>query len=60
MLTRIAWIVGTISALCLYTAPLGAEVGVTPKEIRLGQVCALSGPAQGLGQELKGWCDGLF
>ena len=60
MLTRIAWIVGTISALCLYTAPLGAEVGVTPKEIRLGQVCALSGPAQGLGQELKAGATAYF
>lgn len=36
------------------------EVGVSSKEIRIGQAVALSGPAQGLGKEMQAGANAYF
>lgn len=38
----------------------GGEVGVSSKEIRIGQAVALSGPAQGLGKEMQAGAQAYF
>jgi len=53
MLRKHAWLPGMIGALLFGVVPVGAEVGVTADAIRIGQVCALTGAAQGLGQEMR-------
>jgi Periplasmic binding protein len=55
-----AWILAAIYAIGLGLTQASAEVGVTADTIRLGQVCALTGPAQGLGQELKAGATAYF
>ena len=55
-----AWILAAICAVGLGLTQASAEVGVTADTIRLGQVCALTGPAQGLGQELKAGATAYF
>ena len=55
-----AWILAAICAIGLGLTQARAEVGVTADTIRLGQVCALTGPAQGLGQELKAGATAYF
>lgn len=55
-----AWILAAICAIGLGLTQASAEVGVTADTIRLGQVCALTGPAQGLGQELKAGATAYF
>ncbi len=55
-----AWMLATICAVGLGLTQASAEVGVTTDTIRLGQVCALTGPAQGLGQELQAGARAYF
>lgn len=56
---------GMLVALCsmlLWVIPAckGGDIGVTSKEIRIGQAVALTGPAQGLGQEMKAGATAYF
>lgn len=39
---------------------LNAEDGITPAQIKIGQVCALSGPAQGLGKAMQAGANAFF
>src|SRR5215831_2087464 len=55
-----AWILATICAVRLGLTQTSAEVGVTADTIRIGQVCALTGPAQSLGQEVKAGATAYF
>ena len=41
-------------------SPVLAEDGVTADQIRIGQVCALSGPAQGLGKAMRAGATAYF
>jgi branched-chain amino acid transport system substrate-binding protein len=60
MLRKHAWLPGMIGALLFGIVPVGAEVGVTADAIRIGQVCALTGAAQGLGQEMRAGASAYF
>lgn len=55
-------VVGTILALGIVaaSAPIYAEDGVSDKEIRIGMANALSGPAAGLGTQLKAGAEAYF
>src|SRR6266446_9081235 len=55
-----AWVLATLCAILLGVTPAGAEIGITADTIRIGQVCALTGPAQGLGQELQAGATAYF
>ncbi len=43
-----------------FASSIQAQEGITPTQILIGQVCALNGPAQGLGQELKAGAAAYF
>lgn len=53
-------IISSFLLLCLYSVFLFAQDGVSDTAIRLGQSCALSGPAAALGKELKSGADAYF
>ena len=55
-----AWVLAAICAIGLSVTLASAEVGVTDDTIRIGQVCALTGPARGLGQELQAGATAYF
>jgi branched-chain amino acid transport system substrate-binding protein len=55
-----AWMLAAICVIGLGVIPAGAEVGVSAEAIRIGQVCALTGPAQGLGQEMQAGATAYF
>ena len=55
-----AWVLAAICAIGLSVTLASAEVGVTADTIRIGQVCALTGPAQSLGQEVKAGATAYF
>jgi ABC-type branched-subunit amino acid transport system substrate-binding protein len=55
-----AWVLAAICAIELSVTLANAEVGVTADTIRIGQVCALTGPAQSLGQEVKAGATAYF
>jgi ABC-type branched-subunit amino acid transport system substrate-binding protein len=61
MKTDTKWSAGTAVLLIatLSTAAFAQE-GITSSQILFGQVCALSGPAKDLGQELKAGADAYF
>jgi hypothetical protein len=48
-----AWVLAAICAIGLSVTLASAEVGVTADTIRIGQVCALTGPARGLVRSCK-------
>jgi ABC-type branched-subunit amino acid transport system substrate-binding protein len=60
MLLQKAWILAAVCAIGLGLTQVSAEVGVTADTIRIGQVCALTGPARDLGQELKAGATAYF
>src|SRR6266446_3516940 len=55
-----AWVLATLCAILLGVTLAGAEVGITADAIRIGQVCALTGPAQGLGREMQAGATAYF
>src|SRR5258706_16030976 len=60
ILEKRGWLPGGVCTGGLAPPGAGAEIGITADTIRIGQVCALTGPAQGLGQELQAGATAYF
>src|SRR5712691_435889 len=60
MPSKKAWILAAICTIGLSLTRASAEIGITADAIRIGQVCALTGPAQVLGQELQAGATAYF